>query len=113
MKFEGIFRLTFWKAVAIVLMATGLAAAVDRFAVGLGAATNLKDTLYFARINSKSVSRKYTEIQDKNFVICAKLHYEAFTNQEYSIELIRVLVNRMNKDLLTILVSFRYNRLSG
>jgi Ni/Fe-hydrogenase subunit HybB-like protein len=44
MKFEGIFRLTFWKAVAIVLMATGLAAAVERFALGLGATTNLKDT---------------------------------------------------------------------
>jgi Ni/Fe-hydrogenase subunit HybB-like protein len=44
MKFEGIFRLTFWKAVAIVLMATGLAAAVERYALGLGATTNLKDT---------------------------------------------------------------------
>ncbi|HEX7573459.1 MAG TPA: NrfD/PsrC family molybdoenzyme membrane anchor subunit, partial [Bacteroidota bacterium] len=44
MKFEGIFKLTFWKAVAIVLMATGLAAAVQRYALGLGATTNLKDT---------------------------------------------------------------------
>ena len=44
MKFEGIFKLTFWKAVAIVLMATGLAAAVERYALGLGATTNLKDT---------------------------------------------------------------------
>ena len=44
MKFDGLFKLTFWKAVAIVLMATGLAAAVERFALGLGATTNLKDT---------------------------------------------------------------------
>lgn len=44
MKFEGIFRLSFWKAVAIVLMATGFVAAVQRYALGLGATTNLKDT---------------------------------------------------------------------
>ena len=44
MKFEGIFKLTFWKAVAIVLMATGFAAAIERYALGLGATTNLKDT---------------------------------------------------------------------
>jgi len=44
MKFYGILKLSFWKAVAIVLMATGLAAAVQRYALGLGATTNLKDT---------------------------------------------------------------------
>jgi Ni/Fe-hydrogenase subunit HybB-like protein len=44
MKFEGIFKLTFWKAVAIVLMACGFIAAVERYALGLGATTNLKDT---------------------------------------------------------------------
>lgn len=44
MKLEGIFRLTFWKAVAIVLMALGFVSAVQRYALGLGATTNLKDT---------------------------------------------------------------------
>ncbi len=44
MRFEGLFKLTFWKAVAIVLMLTGFAAAVERYALGLGATTNLKDT---------------------------------------------------------------------
>jgi Ni/Fe-hydrogenase subunit HybB-like protein len=44
MKIEGIFKLTFWKAVAIVLMVTGVAAAVQRYSLGLGATTNLKDT---------------------------------------------------------------------
>ena len=44
MKFQGLFKLTFWKAVAIVLMAVGFAAAVQRYALGLGATTNLKDT---------------------------------------------------------------------
>ncbi len=44
MKFEGFFKFTFWKAVAVVLMLAGLVAAVQRYAFGLGATTNLKDT---------------------------------------------------------------------
>jgi len=44
MKRSGAFTLTFWKSVAIVLMALGFAAAVQRYAMGLGATTNLKDT---------------------------------------------------------------------
>jgi Ni/Fe-hydrogenase subunit HybB-like protein len=44
MKFEGLFKLTFWKAVAIVLMALGLIAAIQRYSMGLGATTNLVDT---------------------------------------------------------------------
>ncbi|HXX63533.1 MAG TPA: Ni/Fe-hydrogenase cytochrome b subunit [Bacteroidota bacterium] len=42
--FERYMKLTFWKAVAIVLMALGLIAAIQRFSSGLGATTNLKDT---------------------------------------------------------------------
>jgi Ni/Fe-hydrogenase subunit HybB-like protein len=37
-------KLTFWKVVAIALMGTGLVALVERFALGLGATTNLADT---------------------------------------------------------------------
>lgn len=44
MKIGRIFQLTFWKAVAIILMALGLVAAVERYSQGLGATTNLKDT---------------------------------------------------------------------
>lgn len=44
MKIPGMFKLTFWKGVAIVLMACGAIAAVQRYALGLGATTNLKDT---------------------------------------------------------------------
>jgi len=44
MKLTGAFKLTFWKSVAIVLMVLGFAAAVQRYAMGLGATTNLKDT---------------------------------------------------------------------
>jgi Ni/Fe-hydrogenase subunit HybB-like protein len=44
MKFEGLLKFTFWKAVAVVLMGVALFAAVQRYAMGLGATTNLKDT---------------------------------------------------------------------
>jgi Ni/Fe-hydrogenase subunit HybB-like protein len=44
MKFPGLFRITFWKVVAVVLMTAGVIAAVERYTMGLGATTNLKDT---------------------------------------------------------------------
>jgi Ni/Fe-hydrogenase subunit HybB-like protein len=44
MKFPGLFKITFWKVVAVVLMTVGVIAAIDRFARGLGATTNLQDT---------------------------------------------------------------------
>lgn len=44
MKFPGLFKITFWKVVAVVLMTAGLAAAIDRFTEGLGPTTHLKDT---------------------------------------------------------------------
>jgi glycosyltransferase involved in cell wall biosynthesis len=61
---------------------------------------NIEDLLHYFRVNSQSVSQKYTQIQDANFVSCAQLHYEEFTQKKYRKELISVLVNRMNKDLL-------------
>jgi Ni/Fe-hydrogenase subunit HybB-like protein len=44
MKFEGLFKFTFWKVVAVILMAAGLISAIQRFAMGLGATTHLVDT---------------------------------------------------------------------
>lgn len=44
MKFEGLWKLTFWKVVGVVLMAAGFFAAVQRYATGLGATTHLVDT---------------------------------------------------------------------
>ncbi|MEO8167768.1 MAG: NrfD/PsrC family molybdoenzyme membrane anchor subunit [bacterium] len=44
MKFPGLLKITFWKTVAVALMALGLIAAIQRYALGLGATTNLKDT---------------------------------------------------------------------
>jgi len=37
-------KLTFWKAVAFALMGLGLVAAIQRYALGLGATTHLQDT---------------------------------------------------------------------
>ena len=44
MKLPGFLKITFWKAVAVVLITVGVVAAVQRYALGLGATTNLKDT---------------------------------------------------------------------
>ena len=44
MKFPGLFKLTFWKVVAVAIMTAGLIAAVWRYAEGLGPTTNLRDT---------------------------------------------------------------------
>lgn len=44
MKFPGLFKITFWKVVAVVLMTVGLVGAIERFAFGLGATTNMQDS---------------------------------------------------------------------
>jgi Ni/Fe-hydrogenase subunit HybB-like protein len=44
MKFPGLLKLTFWKVVAVVLMTAGFLAAVQRYTMGLGVTTNLRDT---------------------------------------------------------------------
>ncbi len=44
MKFPGLFKFTFWKGVAVFLMAAGAVATVWRYSQGLGPSTNLTDT---------------------------------------------------------------------
>jgi Ni/Fe-hydrogenase subunit HybB-like protein len=44
MNWSGLYRFTFWKIVAVVLMTLGVIAFVERFTMGLGATTNLADT---------------------------------------------------------------------
>ncbi len=44
MKFPGLLKLTFWKVVAVVLMTAGFLAAVQRYTMGLGVTTNMRDT---------------------------------------------------------------------
>lgn len=44
MNFPRNFKLTFWKSVAIVFIALGAIAAIERYSMGLGATTHLVDT---------------------------------------------------------------------
>lgn len=44
MKFPRILTLTFWKSVAILFIALGAVAAIERYSMGLGATTHLVDT---------------------------------------------------------------------
>lgn len=59
---------------------------------------NIDDVLLCFRINSQSVSRKYTKIQDENFVECAKRHYSEYLKFEYSSEIVSVLTNRLSNE---------------
>ena len=60
---------------------------------------NIDSPLHFFRNNSQSVSRKYTTIQDENFIICANRHHFEYTNFEYPIEITLILANRINKSV--------------
>ena len=44
MRFPGLFKVTFWKVVAVVLMTAAAISMVWRFTQGLGPSTNMKDT---------------------------------------------------------------------
>lgn len=59
---------------------------------------NISDLLHYFRINSQSVSRKFTEIQDNNFIECVRQHYIKYTNINHSVEIVRVLANRIDKN---------------
>jgi glycosyltransferase involved in cell wall biosynthesis len=61
--------------------------------------TNINKYLFYFRINSNSVSHKFTDIQDENFVKCAKVHYAEYYGKDIPIDIVSILVNRMNNDL--------------
>lgn len=58
---------------------------------------NYNKVLYHIRINQESVSRKYEEIQIRNFISCANKHQEWFLNRKIPYNVTAVSVNRMNK----------------
>lgn len=61
---------------------------------------NINAILHYFRINTQSVSRKHTELQDNNFMECARRHYFIYCKKSYSAEIIRVMVNRIDNKLL-------------
>lgn len=63
---------------------------------------NIREKLLYYRVRAQSVSRKYSEQQDVNFVECAKRHYEAYAGLAYSTKCVNVLVNRIGKNSLTV-----------
>lgn len=58
--------------------------------------SNMDEPLLYFRFNSQSVSRKFTQIQDENFVVCAQLHYDAYTNIKHPVPVIKVMANRID-----------------
>lgn len=56
---------------------------------------NLKDPLYKFRINSQSVSHKFTNVQDDNFVSSANIHFNTYFNDTLDLEITRVVANRL------------------
>src|SRR5690554_145797 len=58
---------------------------------------NHKEALYFYRINSDSVSRKFESIQIDNFIKTAQIHLEFFLNQNLDLKTVAVAVNRIKE----------------
>lgn len=56
---------------------------------------NIDNPLHYFRLNPKSVSNKYTEIQDNNFVECASRHWIAVFDRTIETDVMRVIVNRL------------------
>lgn len=62
--------------------------------------TNMSDFLYCVRLNSNSVSRKFTSIQNKNFWKSLKIHHEKFFNLELEDHIAKIIANRFYKPKL-------------
>lgn len=63
--------------------------------------SNLKEPLYKFRVNQSSVSRKYTGLQDENFVTSANIHYNTFFKDNIKLDVTRVIVNRLIPNIHT------------
>lgn len=59
---------------------------------------NIPDYLQKFRVNRKSVSNTYTELQDINFIKCASDHYFSFTGKHLASESGQFFRNRVPKD---------------
>lgn len=62
---------------------------------------NIDTPLHYFRINPNSVSNKFTEIQDNNFVECASRHWLAVFDRKIESDIMRVIVNRMDVSVQT------------
>jgi len=62
---------------------------------------NIDTPLQYVRINSRSVSRQFTKIQDNNFVECASRHWFNVFNRKIEPDVMHVIVNRMDVSVQT------------
>ena len=58
---------------------------------------NYNKVLYHIRINQESVSRKYEEVQIRNFITCANKHQEKFLNRKIPDCVSAISVNRIKR----------------
>jgi glycosyltransferase involved in cell wall biosynthesis len=56
---------------------------------------NMDDYLLMFRRNQNSVSNKYTEIQDTNYIKCVQIHLEEYFNYKVSFSDLQIAANRM------------------
>lgn len=56
---------------------------------------NIPEYLYKIRINSSSVSRTYTALQDENFLVCASDHFFRYTGRRLSPSTRKIFRNRI------------------
>ncbi|MCX7696634.1 MAG: glycosyltransferase family 2 protein [Bacteroidales bacterium] len=57
---------------------------------------NMDEHLHASRINQQSVSRKFTELQDSNFINLVRQHIESYLSVKIPKEIAYVISNRMN-----------------
>ena len=57
---------------------------------------NITDLLYYVRINSQSVSRRFTSTQESNFTRCLKIHHEKSFGLNLSNNVVQIIANRFS-----------------
>lgn len=73
---------------------------------------NIDIQLLYFRINPESVSRKYTDIQNENFVECARRHFNVYTGIKLPVNIAKILFNRIDttaqkKDFIKAIKQFK------
>jgi len=63
---------------------------------------NIPQYLQYFRVNSNSVSNKYTDIQDENFLECASDHYFHFTGHRLELTTRKIFRNRITGSYSTL-----------
>lgn len=60
---------------------------------------NLDQALYQFRFNSQGVSRRFTSLQDENFIFQTNKYYNLYSNRNIPLQTSKVLANRIDKTI--------------